>query len=381
MRKISLIVVLIFVAVLVLAMFTAIPEPFERSSESFRYLQAGEFSVKQEKTTFVDGLRTVPDLNVEGQTLPRTLATRIWYAEKTIDQSKRMPLVLYSHGLSGSYDEGEHYAKHFASHGYTFVAVNFPLTNMSMGADIDPVDVINQPADISFILDQLLLRNKDPKDALFERMDEQRIVAMGLSLGGMTTHMLAYDPQRADKRIDVAIAVAAPSAMFSQKFFNTRTLPYLAIASPDDAFIAYRDNALPMLKKTKNATLVTIDGGSHTGYAAQSRWLRWFSNPDSIGCYFVKASVDEATDQDWYPMLGSIEQGYILRSEVSVCESELVPAMNPIRQAELALLASWSFLQCEWREVQGESDGEFCNYLMTKMAQENSAVSVLSNIL
>ena len=134
-----------------------------------------------------------------------------------------------------------------------------------------------------------------------------------------------------------------------------------------------------MLEKTRNATLVTIDGGSHTGYAAQSRWLRWLSNPDSIGCYFVKSSIDEATNQDWYPKLGSLEQGYIIRSDVAVCESELAPAINPVRQAEFALLASWSFLQCELMSSSDESRSEFCDYLKSGMARENSVISVLSN--
>lgn len=374
-KKIAVSLIMLIVVFTILAKFTAIPADFAADSQSYQLLQAGDLSVSIEELTLVDELREVADPIVEGQTLPRSIDLRIWYPKQPSE--KAMPLVLYSHGMMGNYDEGAHYAEHFVSHGYIFVAPNFPLTNFSNGQKADAVDVVNQPADISFILDEILRRNNDPQDALYQRIDNDKIIAMGLSLGGMTTHMLGYDPVRMDKRVDALVAIAAPSVMFTQKYLSTRELPYLAIASPQDVFIDYPTNALPLLQKINRAALVTIDGGSHTGFANQARWLRWLDNPDSIGCSQVKKNLD-ATIEDgdsWYHKLGSIEDGYIVEVDVEICDAQLENAMNPIRQNDFTLLAAWSFLQCQFAE-QAES---YCEFLIEGISRENAAVSYQDN--
>ncbi len=353
-----------------LAQITGMPEPLDPSSRSHAMLQHGPHAVVREQLTLVDERRRLAGATQVDA--PRSIDLRIWYPERA---PAAAPLVLYSHGMMGSYDEGVHYAEHFASHGYTFVAPNFPYTNFSNGQQANAVDVINQPGDIAFILDTLLQRNEDSDDPLYQRIDSEKIVAMGLSLGGMTTHMLAFDPLRADARFDAAVAIAAPSEMFSAKFFATRDIPYLAIAAPQDAFIDYQRNALPMLERVPGSTLVSIDGGSHTGFADQARWLRWLDNPDSVGCSQVKDNIDATAEQSesWYPLLGSIEQGYIIEADVQICEMVLAPALNPVRQGELTLLAAWSFLQCQF----SAAPAAHCDFLARELALENNQVSVV----
>lgn len=375
LKKIVVTLLSLVLVLLVLVRFTAIPAPFDSASTSYQLLLPGDYAVTMEELKLVDEFRSVPDTRVEGQTLPRTIDLRIWYPDTA--PARAMPLVLYSHGMMGNFDEGLHYANHFVSHGYIFVAPNFPLTNMSNGQEANAVDVVNQPADISFILDEILRRNSDKQDVLYGRIDTDQLVAMGLSLGGMTTHMLGYDPQRMDTRFNSLVAIAAPSVMFTGKFFASREVPYLAVASPKDSFIEYTSNALAVLEKIKPATLVTIADGSHTGYAYQSRWLRWLSNPDSLGCSVVKKNLDASLEDedDWYPLLGSIEDGYIFKSEVAVCEAELEPAMNPIRQNELTLLAVWSFLQCQF----AAQPLPYCEFLAEGLAAENAQVTYAKN--
>lgn len=380
LKKILVTVVSLALVLLILFRYTAVPEAFPEQSASAQMLEHGPFAVTLEELRAVDELRTVPDSYVEGQTMPRAIDYRIWYPESdaALQGQSPMPLVMYSHGMMGNYDEGVHYAELFASHGYVFVAPNFPLTNMSNGEEADSTDVVNQPGDISYLIDLVLARNTDPNDPLFGRINTDQIVAMGLSLGGMTTHMLGYDPVRLDKRIAAAIAIAAPSEMFSAKYFGSRSMPYLAIASPGDSFISYTANAVPVLSKIKQSALVTIDGGSHTGYAYQSRWLRWIDNPDSIGCSMVKKNLDATIDQGdtLYDLLGSVEDGFIVKTDIQVCEAELDTAMNPIRQNELTLLAAWSFLQCQY----AEDAQRYCDFLSNKLPEENANVTYRSSV-
>ena len=377
MKKVVVTLFSLLLVCQVLLHFTALPEALPPHSTTHALLQTGELGVASEKVQLRDPSRRIDDIDIPGQTLPRQFEAKLWYPKSLPDRP--MPLILYSHGLMGSYSQSAHYAEHFASHGYLFAAPDFPLTNFRNGERANAVDVINQPGDISFLLDALLRRNSDPDDSLYQRIDSDKIVAMGLSLGGMTTHMLAYDPQRADARIDVAVAIAAPSQMFSKKFFSTRDLPYLAIASPEDALIAYRDNALPMLSKARNASLVTIAGGSHVGYTHSARWLRWMDNPDAMACDPIKENLQntEAAQDEWFSLLGSIEEGYIVESGGDVCHGELPTTMNPIRQSDFAIAASWSFLQCQF----SDQSATVCDDFRYRLAEENAAVSVQSNVI
>lgn len=358
------------------AFTTRIPPDFDPASESYAMLQRGAVEVVTETLQLVDESRYLPDPLVEGQTLPRSFEVTLWRpADGALSPplQQPMPLVLYSHGIMSTADEGKHIGEHLASHGYTVAAPNFPLTNFSNGKDVVPADVVNQPADISFLLNELLARAADAEDVLYQRIDASRIAAVGMSMGGMTTHMLGYDPVRHEARLAALVAVAAPSAMFTRKYFSTRQVPYLMIASPQDAFIDYEQNALPILEKIDDATLLTIDGGSHAGYSDQARWLRWFSNPDSIGCYQVASTIEDETDGDgWYAELGSVEEGYIEPVDMQVCQADLEKAMNPIRQTQFELAAVWSFLQCQFV---GDDSERFCRYLQETMPAEHDEIS------
>ena len=130
--------------------------------------------------------------------------------------------------------------------GFAVVAVDYPLTSMRAPGGPMLEDVVNQPADISFIIDSLLQRNADPKDRLYGRIDPERIGATGISLGGMTTLMAAYHPRWHDKRIAAAISLAGPSEMFAPVFFQQRQLPFMMVAASEDAIVGFAKNAQPI---------------------------------------------------------------------------------------------------------------------------------------
>jgi hypothetical protein len=131
--------------------------------------------------------------------------------------------------------------------------------------------------------------------------------AMGISLGGMTTTLVAYHPQMGDPRIGAALSIAGPTFVFGEAFFREPSLPFLMLAADDDALVPFADNAAPVLALIPGAQLVTVTGGSHTGFSGPSAPLRWLNNPDALGCYVVMENLGDLDAEPWYEELGTPE--------------------------------------------------------------------------
>ena len=98
-----------------------------------------------------------------------------------------LPLLIWGNG--GCSDNGlvhDKFLRNIASHGYIVIAADFPLTNYFAPGGPYLGDVVNQPGDVSFLINYMLERNLKSGDSLYQHVDPQRIGVFGLSLGGMT---------------------------------------------------------------------------------------------------------------------------------------------------------------------------------------------------
>ncbi|KKK89143.1 hypothetical protein LCGC14_2736100, partial [marine sediment metagenome] len=132
-------------------------------------------------------------------------------------------------------------------------------------------------------------------------------------------------------------------------------------------------NALPVLSRVKGAKLVTIMGGSHTGFSDSAKYLRWFENPDSIGCAQVLKALDIDEEEPWYTLLGSQEQGVIYETPAPLCTMQPLPvAMNPLRQHMITKVAILSFFQSHFADTAEEKKyySEFLSKIMAKELPE-----------
>jgi pimeloyl-ACP methyl ester carboxylesterase len=115
-----------------------------------------------------------------------------------------VPLIIFSHGYGGHPSKFDRLLISWAEAGYAVAAPAFPLTNDGVDESMRVIgDGANQPADVVFVLDQLL----DSEYA--DRFDTERIAAAGLSLGGFTTYLAAVDANTGDERISSAIVMGA----------------------------------------------------------------------------------------------------------------------------------------------------------------------------
>ena len=352
-----------------------LPKPLDHNTYSYQMLQPGPYKVVIQDLDLIDTSRPTMANGKNPGSDSRTLLTRLWLPEEST-QGEPHPLVLYSHGFMSSRIGGTHIAEHLASYGYIVAAADFPLTNFSAPKPQVVMDVVNQPGDVSFILDTLLQRNQTEGDRLYGAIDEQRIAAAGLSLGGMTTSLLAFHPSMGDPRIDAAISIVGPSFMFTRRFYENRTLPFLMIASPIDAMVSYPENALPIPRLVDEGMLMSVAGASHAGFSYQASALRWFNNPDKIGCWAIANKIDTAEQDDWYDQIGTPEQGIQAVEAPPLCATNPLPkAINPIRQQWFATLAVTSFLQSLFAPEESERE-RHRQFLLEQLSYENPEISV-----
>jgi pimeloyl-ACP methyl ester carboxylesterase len=372
-------------AALLVAVYVVVNPPSARpagalSQENYR---RGPHQVSHQSITWVDTSRpTMANRDFKGSG-SREFKGRIWFP--TDKENAPYPLLIYSHGYMSQYKEGDYLLEFLASHGFVAVSVNFPLSNGSSPGGAVIADTANQAGDVSFLIDQMLARSKQTDNLLYGRVDPDRIAALGLSLGGLTTELAAFSPQMKDPRIRAAISMAGPSQFLTPEFFAGNTVPFMYIGGTADAIVPYPENALPIPKKYKNSVLVSLDAGSHVGFAGvATTFFRWFDNPDKVGCVALmrglKKAQEAANTGKPLPNLGEVIGGAGIDAKASSlpCQNNDLPrAMRPARQHTLVTLAIYSFLEQQFSPSEAVQQ-QMHDYLLNRFPKENPDVTVAS---
>jgi dienelactone hydrolase len=163
----------------------------------------GTYDVAELTETFVDTSRPTDNANGQGNAPTRTLVTVIHYPQS----DGPFPLIVLAHGQTGHPNKFSQLMTAWASAGFVVAAPVFPLTsNQATFATLG--DYVNQPADVSFVIDQMLARSNERNGPLARRVDKRHIGVTGLSLGGATVYGIAFNSCCRDHRIDAALVMA-----------------------------------------------------------------------------------------------------------------------------------------------------------------------------
>ncbi|MFN8644090.1 MAG: hypothetical protein U0802_21455 [Candidatus Binatia bacterium] len=198
----------------------------------------------------------------------RTLRTAVFYPRG----ERRFPLIVFAHGLGAL---GRIYAvilEAWAAEGYVVAAPDFPLTRATTPGGLMAGDYVNQPADLSFVIDALLRLDADPASVLHERIDADRIGAAGQSLGGLTTFGVTLNTCCRDPRIDAAVPMAGLLWPFpGGEYDGAGAPPTLIIHGDADDTVPY-DQALTAyaLLHAPKALLTHVGGGHILPYVGSS---------------------------------------------------------------------------------------------------------------
>jgi dienelactone hydrolase len=181
----------------------------------------------------------------DGTTEPRSLITYVRYPARgnprLTDRSNapaaggRFPLVVFGHGFAKTPDLYKRLLRAWARAGYVVAAPVFPLENANAPGGPNESDLINQPADMRFVVSRMLAASAAPAGPLRGLVDPARIAVSGQSDGGDTALALAYDSRLRDPRVRAAIVLSGAELPGLAGFdFPAGTPPLLATQGTAD---------------------------------------------------------------------------------------------------------------------------------------------------
>lgn len=129
----------------------------------------------------------------------RTVPVKIY----RVKSKEARPIIVFSHGLGGSRENGVYLAEHWARNGYVAVFVQHAGSDESVWKEAERGErmaamkqaasgrsLLDRLGDIPFVLDQLELWNGEPGHALHGALDLEHIGMTGHSFGAVTTQAM-----------------------------------------------------------------------------------------------------------------------------------------------------------------------------------------------
>lgn len=233
----------------------------------------------------------------------RQLRVRVWYpaggasggdpADDAAPAAGVFPVVLFSHGLTSQPDDYAPMLDRWAQAGLVVVGPYYPRTATGV-VEFNADDIVNQPADASYVLTQMLALD----DPLSVHLDAARIGAAGHSGGGITTAGL-FSSER-DSRLTAGIILAGTD--FRNAPFAGPAAAMLFVHGRQDGTVAYDAGHTVFEAVPWPRAMLTITAGGHVTTAADfetitgtsTDFLRWslYGDPDAKARIPARAAVN-----------------------------------------------------------------------------------------
>ena len=166
-----------------------------------------------------------------GRLAPRPVTTELWYPPQGTGP---WPLLVFGHGFASTPSMYALLLRAWAAAGYLVAAPIFPLANTHAAGGPDEADIVNQPADMSFVITQLLRANATPGSPIGGLIDPSEIAVAGQSDGAMTAFATAYERRWQDRRIRAALILSGAELGGTRQPLASAAPPLLAVQGTDD---------------------------------------------------------------------------------------------------------------------------------------------------
>jgi alpha-beta hydrolase superfamily lysophospholipase len=239
----------------------------------------GPYAVGVRTETFVDSSRRTDPSNGAPGKPSRTLRTLVLYPAQGEASDRDVPdappaadagpfpLIEFSHGFTASGPAYTLLLRQFAAAGYVVAAPTFPLSSGGSPGGPNVNDYRNQPADVSFVISEMLRLNDDASSPLQGLIDPDNVAAAGHSLGAITTLGAAYHDCCIDARIKAAVPISGVELPFpGGRFFVQPAAPLLLIHGDEDRTVPYSGSANAYRDASAPKFLLTIENGPHTPF-------------------------------------------------------------------------------------------------------------------
>lgn len=200
------------------------------------------------------------------------------------------PVILFSHGLGGTYETAVYLGEHWSARGYVVVFMQHAGSDAAilegvpasqilgvMQAAASATNLVARIGDVSAVIDQLAVWNADLNQPLGQRLDLNRIGMSGHSFGARTTQTtsgeivpwLNYSTR--DPRIKAAIPLSASvtNIATAAALLGNVDIPWLVMTGTldesiiNDTTVADRLAVFPALPAGNKYELVLFEGEHH----------------------------------------------------------------------------------------------------------------------
>jgi fermentation-respiration switch protein FrsA (DUF1100 family) len=204
----------------------------------------------------------------------RPLATTIWYPAGT----GPFPLVLFSHGLTSEPSAYASILRAWARAGFVVAAPAYPHTAYGV-PHFDALDVVNQPADASYVISRVLGLAMTAGDSLRGLIDSGRIAAAGHSAGGITT--IGMFSGSRDDRLKAGIVLSGERVLNAP--FRGPPAPMLFVHGKLDKTVPYANGRKAFVAVPWSRAMMTVTKGGHVAITKEfepvidttTDFLRW----------------------------------------------------------------------------------------------------------
>jgi len=252
--------------------------PAAGARASGKTAEARQYAVGALHRTFVDHSRPTDANGTAPALFDRTIPALVLYPARGEARGEPVddapvarkeapyPLVVFSHGFTAKGPDYEaRLLRGIAAAGYVVVAPTFPLTNRSAPGGARLVDYVNQPADVSFVIDEMLRLDRRP-GRLRGTIDTDRVGVTGHSLGAITTLGLTYNACCTDDRIDAAVPISGLQLPFRDQPWTWPAVPLLLVHGDQDQTVPYDGSAAAYAAASPPKFLLTLVGAPHTPF-------------------------------------------------------------------------------------------------------------------
>lgn len=151
--------------------------------------------IREKVLRLVDRSRVAHYAN--GTSGPRILVTLVRYPTRG---HAPFPLIVFAHGFATTPARYTALLDSWTRAGYVVAAPVFPVESSTAPGGPDERDLVNQPADVSFVISRLLAEHG--------LVDPTRIAVAGHSDGAETAFSVAYDRRFLDRRVRAAVILS-----------------------------------------------------------------------------------------------------------------------------------------------------------------------------
>jgi predicted dienelactone hydrolase len=256
-----------------------------------------------------------------------------------VSARRNQTLLVFSHGFGGISLQSIELMEALASHGFVIASPEHTgNTQSSMGDTFDEA-AANRVPDVSFLIDDMIARNRDPGDELYQRLDEFRFGVVGHSFGGMTAIGMAagWAGAAVDPRVAAIVPISAvidaemqsdertgPNAGFTAEQLSGIVVPTMLVGGTEDVNVFPGNNEIAFEQITNAPRVYKVDiiGANHTHFASVC----------TIGELLISLGLGLET----WPLIGAEA---LLEPYESTCSEDAFPIDEALRLQKLYIVS------------------------------------------